>query len=215
MADVFTLEFDFRNTRFTKASVGLEAFARGLKRDWDGSTVALSRELRAFLDTVAQALASRHSAAWPGGTGATTLSKRSGNLAQSIIQSVQVTGGTLADTVGTIGSDMIYARIQEFGGTIHAKNAQFLTIPLPAALDSSGLPLKSKARDWPNTFCRRSKAGNLIIFQTRGTSIVPLYVLKESVVIPPRLGMGKMLQAGMGYFVDRAADAIVRELRAK
>ena len=54
----------------------------------------------------------------------------------------------------------------------------------PAALDSTGQPLQSSPRDWPNTFVAQSKAGNLLIFQRRGTSIVPLYVLKTSVYHP-------------------------------
>ena len=74
------------------------------------------------------------------------------------------------------------------------------------------MPLQSSPRSWPNTFCTTSKAGNLIIFQKRGTSIVPLYVLKTQVTIPPRLGMRKTLEAGVPYFVERAMDAMVKEV---
>ncbi len=68
----------------------------------------LSRELKVFLDSVAQALASRHGGGWPGGTGADTLSKRSGTLINSIIASVRVYGDTFATIQGSIGSDAPY-----------------------------------------------------------------------------------------------------------
>jgi hypothetical protein len=119
----------------------------------------------------------------------------------------------MATVTGTIGSDLPYARIQEFGGTITPKKAKFLAIPLPAALNANGTPIKSSPRDWPNTFCAKSKAGNLLIFQRRGTQIVPLYVLKSSVYIPPRLGLKKTLDAGIPYFVERAMDQMVRNLQ--
>lgn len=213
MADVFTCEFSFRNQRFTDAAKGLKAFYSQIKGDWDGSARVLSREMKVFLDQVVQAIATRNGAPWPGGTTATSLSRRSGALMDSIIKSVRVEGTTFDAISGRIGSDLKYARIQELGGTITPKRAKFLTIPLPAALDSSGCPLKSKARDWPNTFCARSKAGNLLIFQRRGKMIVPLYVLRTSVTIPPRLNMRTTLDAGIPYFVTRAMDQMVRAVR--
>jgi len=215
MPGQLTIEFQFRDKRFTDAAAGLKAFSDELKRDWDGSAKVLSRELKSFLDSVAQALVKRHSGGWPGGTTVDTLSKRSGTLVNSIVASVRVSGETFNTIQGTIGSDTPYAAIQEFGGVIKAKNVTYLTIPLPAALDGNGVPLKTKARDWPNTFVAKSKAGNLIIFQRRGTSIVPLYVLKTSVTIPPRLGMKKTLDAGLPYFVGRAMDELVKAINAQ
>ena len=69
MADPFEITFSFRNKRFTDASAGLRAFATQLRRDWDGSTTVLSKEMKSFLDGVAQALAQRHGAGWPGAPG--------------------------------------------------------------------------------------------------------------------------------------------------
>jgi len=208
----FEINFEFRNRRFNDAAVGLKAFGEALAKDWDGSAKRLSAELRDFLDEVAKALTGRHSGAWPGGTAAQTLSKRSGALVDSIIKSVTVSGETFDTIQGTIGAGVPYAAIQEFGGTINAKNRKYLCIPLPAALNGQGLPLKSSPRDWPNTFVKQSKAGNLLIFQKRGTSIVPLYVLKTSVQIPPRLGLKKTLDAGLPYFVERAMDRMVAQI---
>ena len=93
------------------------------------------------------------------------------------------------------------------------KNGKYLCIPLPAALDSSGLPLKSSPRDWPNTFCAKSKAGNLLIFQRRGTSIRAA-LRAEDVGHHPAApeAWAKTLRAGIPYFVERAMDAMVREV---
>ncbi|MCO5157871.1 MAG: hypothetical protein M9945_14175 [Aquamicrobium sp.] len=209
MGSDLTLEFEFRNKRFRDAEKGLRSFHHHLKASWDGSAKVLSQELRAFLDEIAQAMVLRHSGAWPGGTGSETLSKRSGKMLQSIVDSVVVNGQTFSTIRGTIGGSMI-AGVQEFGATIKPKKAKYLTVPLPAALNSDGTPRKKSAREWDNTFVARSKAGNLIIFQRRGTQIVPLYVLKTSVTIPPRLGMRKTLDVGLPYFVEKSMDAIVR-----
>ena len=214
MAEAYSIEFEFRNQRYQNAELGLKAFSEAVLKDWDGSAKVLSKELRDFLDQVANALAGRHSGGWPGGTTPQTLSRRSGALTTAILKSVEVLGRTMETVEGHIGAPGVpYAGIQEAGGTIKAKSGKFLCIPLPSALDSQGLPLKSSPRDWPNTFCARSKAGNLLIFQRRGTSVIPLYVLKDSVTIPPRLGMRKTLDAGLPYFVERAMDEMVRSIR--
>ena len=210
----FELEFSFRNQTFNDAAKGLKVFSDLLVKEWDGSAQVLSRELKAFLTEVVEAIAGRNSGGWPGGTTDSSLSKRSGALVTAIVDSVKVEGSTFDTLRGQIGAPGVpYAKIQETGGTITAKNGKYLCIPLPAALDGSGQPIRSSPRDWPNTFCAKSKAGNLLIFQKRGTSIVPLYVLKSSVTIPARLGMGKSLEAGLPYFVTRAMDEMVKGLQ--
>ncbi len=201
--------FDFRSQRFEDAEKGLKAFSDALGKDFnDTAPKTLSAELRSFLDTVAEALAERHGEPWPSTT-AVSLSTRSGDAVQSIIDSVRVEGSTFADIVGYIGGAFPLT-VHEFGATINASKAKFLTIPLPAALDSRGVPLKKSARQWSHTFVARSKKGNLLIFQKVGTQIIPLYVLRSSVTIPPRLGMSDTIQTGIPYFVERAVDAIVK-----
>ena len=115
-----------------------------LSRDWADAVQTLSREMKEFLHQVVEAIATRNGGAWPGGTTETSLSKRSGALVAAILGSVRVDGSTFATLTGQIGAPgIVYARIQELGGTITAKNGKFLCIPLPAALDSNGLPLQS------------------------------------------------------------------------
>ena len=211
MAIELSLGLDFRNKRFKDAAVGLRAYAKALQVDWDSLAPVLSKELRSFLDSVAEALAKRHGVAWPSGTSGQSLSKRSGGLVDSIIKSVTVEGTTFETIEGHIGAAFPYG-IHEFGGVITPKSAKYLTIPLPAALDNRGVPLRKSAREWEHTFVATSKAGNLIIFQRRGAAIVPLYVLKSSVPIRPRLGMGKTLDAGLPYFREHAMDQMVQKL---
>jgi hypothetical protein len=211
MPSSVSLGVDFRNQRFSDALKGLNAVADSVHRSLDKAPQYISEELRSYLDSVAEALATRHGKAWPGGTSANTLSKRSGHLIEAISESVKVEGTTIATVSGTIAIPANRA-IHEKGGVLKPKQAKYLTIPLPAALDSKGIPLKKSAKDWENTFIIKSKAGNLLIVQKQGIQLVPLYVLKTEVYIPPRLGMGKTLEAGQSYIVDRLAAAILRSL---
>lgn len=213
MAEPLTIEFEFRNKRFQSAEAGMKAFARGLENMPLVAKATLSKELKDYLTSVSEALARRHGNTYPGGTSANSLSKRSGRLVESIRKSVKVTGNTLDDLEGQIGGTF-YARIHEKGGTITPKKAKFLAIPLPAALKSNGEPIYASPREWKNTFVITSKAGNKLIVRREGKDIVPLYVLKSSVKIPPRLKMGETLNAGIPYFVDKAVDAVFKAVTA-
>lgn len=138
---------------------------------------AMRRYLRGFAQgTMAKRIAGR-----PG------LINRTGALRRSF--GTAVTGeGSIESWVGTVYTTSPYARIQEFGGTVTPKKSQFLTIPLAGARTGAGAT-RGGARSFPNTFFAKSRAGNLLMFQKQGKKIVPLFVLKKSVSIPPRLGM--------------------------
>ncbi len=105
--------------------------------------------------------------------------------------------------------------IHETGGTVRPRRSRYLTIPLPAAMDSRGVPLRRRARDWDNTFVARSRRGNLLIFRRDGLGLTPLYLLKPSVRIKPRLGLeDAVVENGLSYFERRAFEEISRELAA-
>jgi len=70
-----------------------------------------------------------------------------------------------------------YAAIHHYGGTIRPKKKKFLTIPFPGGPADKRVPLR--AADFEDTFVAKG-----IIFQKRGEDIVPLFILKKSVVIP-------------------------------
>jgi hypothetical protein len=126
-------------------------------------------------------------------TGRPGLNRRTGALAESF--SVEDSGDSMENLSVRYVSSSPYVGIQESGGTITPTRGRYLAIPVSggAALTASGMkraftPLRSSlgAR---STFVKRSKAGNLMIFErTAGRGIRPLYVLKESVTIPGRLG---------------------------
>lgn len=200
----------YKNTLYSDASTGMQA----LQRDFEASArriqPMLAQELLRHLQLVAQQLAEKHSGAWPGGTTATTLSRRSGEAMESLKKGVKIQQGT-SGVEGTM-SGVFYLTIHEYGGTIRATKAQYLTIPLPAALNSNGTPKKRSAREWNNTFVGQSKAGNLIIFQRNGRLITPLYVLKKSVKIRARLGLRKAQEDAMDLFVNRVARFVAEDI---
>lgn len=206
-----TLDFEWKSRRFYDAAKGLGYLANDLEKKFDGAAEIISKELRGWLEDVAEALELRHSGAWPGGTGEKTMSKRSGWMLEQIKDSITVTGNTIPTIEGTI-SVPYERRIHENGGVIKAKNVKYLTVPLPAALDSKGIPLKKKAKDWQNTFVIKTKAGKLIIVQKDGIQLKYLYVLKPDVYIPPRLGLWDTMWAGRTLLTDRLADALLKNL---
>lgn len=211
MADALTIGLEYRGKRYNDASVGLAALSKELGTSLTRAAPALRKEIKNYLDTVALALNQRHGSPWPGGTGGQTMSVRSGALNRSIRDSVRVSGSTVNTLRGQIGS-IFYGRIHEYGGVIKPKKAKYLTIPLPAALTSNGTPKKPTARDWDRTFVITSKKGNLLIVRKQGRGIVPLYVLKKSVRIPARLGMGDTLEKGAPQFVDKAMSAMAKTI---
>lgn len=104
---------------------------------------------------------------------------------------------------GYVGTNVEYARIHELGGTITAKNSQYLTIPFPG--------VKGKIRDYPWGFFLRSKAGNLIFAGPPGNqkkfmpskedrtwaNFTPLFILKKSVTIPARPSMAPAMSENL------------------
>jgi len=214
MADDLKFDFDleFRGAQF-EASEGLQERADGLER----SIEQLPRDLRELvldhLQKVEEQLTQRHSRPYSPGQSRSRkrLRKRSGDLLKSIRESVNVTGTTIDELVGVIGSDLRYAAVQEEGATI-TKEDGYMTIPLDAALTSQGTKKKASARDWPNTFVKESRKGNLLIFQRRGNGIVPLYLLRKEVTIPPRLGMGQTFFDTRGRFIGPARKRVARRI---
>lgn len=143
------------------------------------------------------------------------LQRRSGALAnayqlkrprsQATAQGLEVVAGIRR---GVRGSQ--YAALQEFGGTIRPKRAQYLTIPLAAALTPSGvLSGRYKIRreggrfvtDAGETFLFRSKGGNLLIgIKSRGVA--------KGFIGP---GMPRALATGRGSSRELKAFYVLRK----
>ena len=99
---------------------------------------------------------------------------RTGQLRRNIKFKIR---GSKTDIYLEIGSwGVKYARILERGGTIRPKRVQYLTIPFPG--------VKGRAKNFSNTFFHVSKKKNLVLMQSTGTKLKPLFLLKKSVQIP-------------------------------
>lgn len=214
MAEQISIEFQFRNKRFRDAQKGLEAFASELGKDVQRLGPILTKALQRYLDEVRRALIRRHSKPFSNptnvpATGSSDLLQRRGGIKG--ITTLVKSSKDLNLIAGTLIVPFPIS-VHEEGTTIRARSAKFLTIPLSAALSSRGIPLRPKARDWQNTFVQRSRRGNLLIFQRRGTQIVPLYLLKRSVTLPPRLKAEETLRAGEDFFVDTVIDEMSKAI---
>lgn len=209
------LELEYRGKRYVDVSRGLAAVAETTGKDFDAALPFVRNVLRQYMTGVVRATASRMKGAWPDGTSSPgevpgRLSRRSGGLARKMNASRISARLTSEGPVVSFQLTGVMA-VHERGAVITPRTSQYLTIPLPAALDSRGVPLRKSARDWQNTFVRRSKRGNLLIFQKQGREIIPLYALKKSVRIPARLDFGRTFNAGLDRLGDEVADSVLRE----
>ena len=124
-----------------------------------------------------------------GGTSATKLSVRTGDLRRSFYE--EVIGFSLDTLALVITSGSKYAAIHEYGGTIKAKPNKMLAIPIGAALTASGV-----AR-WPSprspgaprmhilTYGRNDGKSRVLLVDS--ISGEPMFLLVKSVKIPARL----------------------------
>ena len=134
-----------------------------------------------------------------------TLRNRTGRL-KSSIQS-RVSGDRLHDLTLHLSagsrSHRSYAALQEYGGTIQAKN-KLLTVPTRFAVDPRGL-IKPSATLVPgggmtatgkDTYVVKASNGNLYLYADDGKPgpNPPLYQLRKSVRIPARLGMRSVMK---------------------
>jgi phage gpG-like protein len=130
-----------------------------------------------------------------------TLNVRTGEMRRSFKQ--QVTGSTLDKLRASVfsgavkGSILAYVPIHEFGGTVKAQHAYsglpggpYLNIPLKANLTKDAGVMRKTAREVFSEggfiFGSLSKG-----FYVAAKSGVPMFVLKQQVEIPARLGMHK------------------------
>lgn len=200
----------FRGRVYNSPRRAYAALTARIDKNWDQSVQTVRTELKMYMDAVIERLRDRHGSSWPGGTSDKTLSKRTGELLEELSNSERIMGAKLDNLQGVfhLGEKLVF---HEYGGTKTA-GGKMMTIPLPAALDSRGVPLRKSARDWSNTFVAETRAGNVVIFQRRGGSIVPLYVLKDSVTVKPRLGFREEVANGIPRFVGRMADKLIQQL---
>ena len=211
VVQTFTVQIGSR--KFASLERGLIDIERRLSKAMDKSAPKVSQELLKALNLVTRRMIQKHGTPWRAGGSGRNLFRRSGSGLRGIRELTKVSRGIKLEQVrGQIGAKFPLS-VHERGATIRPTRAQYLTIPLPAALDSSGIPRRRRARDWDNTFVARSRRGNLLIFQKRGEEIVPLYLLRREVRLPARLSLGSTLDTeGLPFFERRAFEAISKEL---
>jgi hypothetical protein len=163
---------------------------------------------------------------YPGPTRGRKLRARTGHLRSSV--GGRVTGnklGSLKALLRVGGGRAGYARIQEEGGTIRA-GSKMLTIPLPDALrpDTGTLYPKAVIRKegggyttgFGDTFVLNLN-GRPVIMARRDkgngvSTVVPLYTLKRSVKIEPRLGAEEKLHHLAMDRLPKISDRLLRVL---
>lgn len=153
-----------------------------------------------------------------------SIQTRSGALRRSFGFTVE--GGGEESRVVMFSGGTGYSRIQELGGTITPKRRRFLTVPLPRALTPAGV-LKGGARlvkrgdgyytaDGQRTVLFTSKRGNSIIASVSGSGrsrkLTPLYVLRSSVRLRPRLGFVRTFRDKTEPFFQAELARAVKEV---
>jgi phage gpG-like protein len=134
------------------------------------------------------------------------------NRLRSSIVVARVPGNDLAAKVGT---NVVYARMQEYGGTIRPTRSRMLKIPIGKSVRATGthrestVPLRlmvtKRGAFLVADRIRKQKKQTLLI----GTDI--LYVLKASVRIPARPFIRPAMQSASLY--TKAAQALMRITR--
>ena len=126
------------------------------------------------------------------------LKRRSGKLERKLFERVDA---STDDVSGRINPRVPYARAHELGMTIKPQDGDFLTIPIADEARGRG------PRKFPNSFVAKSRAGNLILFQRRGDTIAPLFVLKKSFRIPKRPFLAPAVQRKQDRVVELMGDS--------
>jgi phage gpG-like protein len=143
------------------------------------------------------------------------LKNRTNKLRDSIVAgSIQETDASIA---GVVGTNTVYARIQELGGTITPKNAKSLTIPLDAVLTANGVArytAREVIADPTIAGFARVFTRNGVIFGSTGKGAdaewTPLFVLKQSVTIPPHEFMARALASLHDTIQSEMKEAMAR-----
>lgn len=165
-------------------------YSRAPKRLYDG----IERSLRQSATEWQREMAKRTK----GATRADGLARRTGDLARSIQTSVKGSPPNISSLeMRAVSAGVPYAPIHEFGGTVRAKNAKFLTIPAKDNLTAAGVARHPSARAFfasPTVgegkpfILRKGGKAWIVIGKAGGKGLLFLWTLKKEVKIPARLG---------------------------
>lgn len=151
------------------------------------------------------------------GGGSGTVGVRSGRLRSSLGQVTTVNGSLINTLLGSMG--VVYARIQEFGGTIRPKKGKYLAIPVGPALTAAGVA-RFGPRDVEGLFFIKTANGGLLVRREGKGSrsrLVTYFVLVTSATLKPKLGLRETIQrffVGPGSTLNqRIKDATAKVMR--
>lgn len=145
-----------------------------------------------------------------GSPGVTT---RTGNLSRDWNTTTVDDAGGVNLVIASHGTGNAYAGLQERGGTVRPVRAKWLWIPLKANRTAAGV-----ARVTPS---QAISAGGFIawhdgpiFYATSGTNavggakkLIPMFVLKSEVYVPPRLGAADLFRDRLPDLQERLAKA--------
>lgn len=150
------------------------------------------------------------------------LKTRSGTYKRSITSRIERQGDVSRGTVGTVFPG---ANLQERGGTVSPKGKKWLTIPVGAALNDSGVrrfdaptALKNGAffptkqgKVFVPMIARRSGPG-IRAARQGGYSFVSLFALKQSVTIPARPVWGPAMEWAKTRLIETVTRLVAEVL---
>lgn len=181
----FTVETNFR----VNAGAPLSRRMATVLRDWGNEYL---RRLKA----------ERMSQKYPY-SGMDGVAARTGNLRRAWVTTVEETAVGPALRVRSHGVGNAYAGLMERGGTIRPTKSKFLWIPTEANMTPSGFPRVSPRQaieaggfiSWKRGAVFFSRP--LVKTARKNTvhGVVPLFVLKKSVYVPPRLGAESLFRS--------------------
>lgn len=106
-------------------------------------------------------------------------------------------------TTATVGTNVVYAAIHQFGGTIRAKKGPFLAIPISDQARSAGSP-----RNFPQALeVWQTVKGQFVLGTRDGKGETVHYLLRASVTMPARPFLGAS-EADQAQLVRVVQDAL-------
>jgi hypothetical protein len=144
------------------------------------------------------------------------LNYRTGEIYDAIDYKIENSGAEMSVYLGLYKTRSarikLYGYAQEFGANnvMPGHPAEVMTIPLPAVLDSRGVPRYSApdADDvWDRTFWKESKMGNLILFGASGEVLIPLYFGHEGpITVKAKHYLGNSMKEVTPYFQQKIQE---------
>ena len=141
------------------------------------------------------------------------LQRRTGSLSRAIFSRLGLDGQSAVLYLGADASKAPGARVQEYGGDIHAKRSKFLTIPVGKNLTGNGVMRVSprefianpSALGFASSFVNRRRTA--IMGVTRGGRAEPVFALKTSVKVPERSYLRSTITDRRDWILDELGVA--------